>query len=337
MWIRNSLKWTLMILFVAAATGCSLLPKEEEGLKPPLVEPVKEQLALYEVKRGDISKQIKGTAVFEPEMIAYHQFSSNGKLKELHVQPGQQVQKGDLLVEKDVAGLELTIKQRELEVEKKKYALEKSKSSRDPQDMKIKSMELEIAQIRLDAIYETYNESILTAEIEGQVTYITDLEPGDQIKDREILVSISDTTQMRLSYQSSNLRSNNGIELGMDVDIEYNNQSYRGEVIQTPLTAPRVENQQLADKYASRLYIEMPELPDDAEFGAYADIEITLAEKKDTLIIPLRGLRTYLGRNYVQILEGESRKEMDVEKGLESATEVEILKGLEEGQQIILK
>jgi hypothetical protein len=54
------------------------------------------------------------------------------------------------------------------------------------------------------------------------------------------------------------------------------------------------------------------------------------------LIIPRSGLRTYLGRDYVQTLDGDSRKEVDVEKGIVSSTEVEIRKGLKEGQTIIL-
>ncbi|MNI96739.1 hypothetical protein D3C73_1552570 [compost metagenome] len=54
------------------------------------------------------------------------------------------------------------------------------------------------------------------------------------------------------------------------------------------------------------------------------------------LIIPKVGLRSYMGRDYVQVLEGESRKEIDVEKGIVSSTEVEIRKGLKEGQKVIL-
>jgi hypothetical protein len=43
-----------------------------------------------------------------------------------------------------------------------------------------------------------------------------------------------------------------------------------------------------------------------------------------------------MGRDYVQVLEGESRKELDVEKGIVSSTEVEIRKGIKEGQKVIL-
>ena len=41
------------------------------------------------------------------------------------------------------------------------------------------------------------------------------------------------------------------------------------------------------------------------------------------------------GRNYVLVMDGDSRKEADVQTGLITDTEVEIVSGLEEGQQVI--
>jgi multidrug efflux pump subunit AcrA (membrane-fusion protein) len=43
-----------------------------------------------------------------------------------------------------------------------------------------------------------------------------------------------------------------------------------------------------------------------------------------------------MGRNFVQVLEGDSRKEVDVQPGIKDETNVEIRKGLTEGQQVIL-
>jgi hypothetical protein len=43
-----------------------------------------------------------------------------------------------------------------------------------------------------------------------------------------------------------------------------------------------------------------------------------------------------MNRYYVQVADGDRRKEVDVEVGLMTATDVEIVKGVEEGQQVIL-
>ncbi|MNY77606.1 macrolide transporter subunit MacA [compost metagenome] len=72
------------------------------------------------------------------------------------------------------------------------------------------------------------------------------------------------------------------------------------------------------------------------KIGVSGDMTIILEKRENVLVIPSTGLRQYIGRNYVQVLEGESRKEIDVEKGLVTATEVEIRAGLKEGQKVIL-
>ena len=80
------------------------------------------------------------------------------------------------------------------------------------------------------------------------------------------------------------------------------------------------------------------ELPQDAEIGSSVNVEIVTQQKDDTLIIPRSGLRSYLGRTFVRVLEEEKRiREIDVEQGLVTPTTVEILKGLEEGQEVILQ
>lgn len=77
-------------------------------------------------------------------------------------------------------------------------------------------------------------------------------------------------------------------------------------------------------------------LPPEVVIGNQADITIVTQKRDQVMVIPRAGLRNYMGRDFVQVLDGESRKEIDVEKGIVAATEVEIRKGLSEGQQIIL-
>jgi hypothetical protein len=46
--------------------------------------------------------------------------------------------------------------------------------------------------------------------------------------------------------------------------------------------------------------------------------------------------RSYQGRQFVQIVNGETRREVDVQVGLVNQTEVEIVSGLSEGQQVVV-
>jgi hypothetical protein len=54
------------------------------------------------------------------------------------------------------------------------------------------------------------------------------------------------------------------------------------------------------------------------------------------IVLPRGAIRSYMDRYYVQIMEGDYRKEADIEVGLMTPTQVEIVRGVEEGQQVIL-
>lgn len=340
MWIKakQKLAFALTISCISAAvSGCSLLPAEEEALKPPLFKPLKENYETFEVKRGDIQKQVKGVATFESTKQEFYKFESGGgKLASINVKAGDMVKKGDLLVQLELEGIDLEIKQRQLDVEKVKVALDDAKGQQDVRQMKIKMLELDIAQIQLDNVLKKKAAKEMRATMDGQVIFTDDSKPGDYIDSDRKLIVIADTSQLRLSYSSE---SNNlgDVTVGMSVEIEFDKNKYTGKVVQAPSSAPFTENRELMEKYSKTAYFTMDKIPDKAEIGKFADITIVTQKRTDTLKIPRRGLRAYLGRNYVQVLDGKSVREIDVEKGIESSTEVEITQGLKEGQQVILQ
>jgi len=56
------------------------------------------------------------------------------------------------------------------------------------------------------------------------------------------------------------------------------------------------------------------------------------------VVIPPSALRTLSGRYYVQVVEADgTKREVDVEVGQQTATQVEIIKGLEPGQKVVGK
>jgi RND family efflux transporter MFP subunit len=72
--------------------------------------------------------------------------------------------------------------------------------------------------------------------------------------------------------------------------------------------------------------------------GMTANVEIVLREAKGALTVPDKSIQTDNGRKYVRILQGEKVKNIDVEAGIRDLQgNVEIKKGLVEGQEIILR
>lgn len=70
--------------------------------------------------------------------------------------------------------------------------------------------------------------------------------------------------------------------------------------------------------------------------GYDVTVRIITQSKKDVLLISDKAIFEYQGKDYVFVNEGGAAKLRAIEKGLESNEQVEVLKGLKEGEEIIL-
>lgn len=341
MLIKSNRYWVnaLMVgLSLVVLSGCSLLPMQEEPLAPPLVKPVKQNYTTVEAKKGTIISSVKGLGTFEPVNVVYHQFKEDGgKLKEVLVKSGDIVKKGDPLIQLEVDGLDIEIKYKLLDLEKAKVGLETAKLDRNEAQMKLKLLELDIAQLQYERTLNKLQSRQLKAGMDGQVIFVADVEPPNYVEPYQVLVSVADITQLRVAYESGAMDLQlSSVMVGMEAEVTWEEEKIHAVVTQTPSTAPITQDQQLRERNAKLLYLELDKVPDKVEIGNFADIMIVTKKKDNVLILPARALRSFLGRNYVQILDGERISELDVEVGIKTVTEVEIMNGLEEGQQIIL-
>lgn len=331
--------WMGACILTGTLSGCSLLPVEEQELQPPLVQPVKETLNIVAAKRSNIAKQITGVATFASDKTDYLYYkTSAGKLIAINVKLGDVVKAGDVIASTETSELETKIRVQEIAIEKSKISLMQEvadKGSEDPA-VKLKMLDMESAQIQLRSLQTQLANSKLIAASDGIVTFIEPIKPGEDVAAYKQLVTLSDPKQMKLIYTASGQNDLAGVEINMPVDVKIKDKMFKGKVVQTPLSASPSDNKTVQDKNNKSLIIDVPGLPSDVTIGNQADITIVTEKRDQVVVIPRAGLRNYMGRDYVQVLDGESRKEIDVEKGIVAATEVEIRKGITEGQKIIL-
>lgn len=324
--------------FSVAASGCSLLPEEEASLAPPLVKPSEDSVQTAEATRGEIVKYVRGVGSFESTDIVYHALKEPGAVvEEMFVKSGDTVNKGDVLIQFQVGDLDLTVQEHELAVRYAEKSLREALTSGDEDMIEIRRIELNIAKTRLAKTQESLASKRMVAEVDGVIVFAEDLERNDKIDDGRTLVSIANPKKLRVVYEAINRSALAGVKPGMEAEILHNGQTFLGTVSQTPDSAPLTLNPQLSEMYSKTLYIDLSEVPEGVGMGDIAEIQIATARSDDAVKIPRGALRTYFGRTYVQVLDGESRKEIDVEIGIESQTEVEIVKGLEEGDTVILQ
>ncbi|WP_378099022.1 efflux RND transporter periplasmic adaptor subunit [Cohnella hongkongensis] len=336
--LRRAVIFGIAFSIGGALAGCSLLPKEEEELKPPLVKPRQENYTTVTAEKGTIVKAVAGSGVFESVTTSVAQFSGQGgRIDAIFVKSGDQVNKGDPLAQLIVDGLDIRLKEQQLALEKAKYAFRQARDG-DEQAFKIAGLQVEIEQLKYDRLAEQFDAMQLAAEIDGQVVFAETLEEGDYVEPYRTLVTIADPSRLRVSLRVDNANDIREVQVGVPAEVVLKGEKIVGTVTQTPSSAPAATDPQLAERYARTLYIELPSLPKEAKIGAIADVKIITQQKENIVKIPRSGLRSYLGRNFVRVLEdGERLREVDVEPGLVGSTEIEIVKGLEEGQIVVLQ
>jgi len=327
----------LTVLAVAVMiSGCSLLPMEEEALVPPLVQPVEEELRTIEASLGSIETFLRGTANFTSAKEASLSFKENGKLKSINVTHGQMVEEGQLLAELDTGDLEQQLNLRRLDMERTQLQfMQAVESGVTGINLRIREIDLEKEQMSLDSMEARLENTRIYAPMSGIVSFQDNKETNENVSAYEEILSIQDPTQVQLVYTASQSKDLLALQIGMPLNIHYRGVDYEGELLQTPSSIPAGADPRKAEMNAVRLIIGIKDPPEDVQLGHAAQITIPLQQRENVIVLPRSAVRSYMNRTYVQVLEGELRKDVDVEVGLSTPTEVEIVKGIEVGQIVV--
>lgn len=358
----------LALLMIFVLSGCVLMPTEREPLPPPLVEPPRLRFNLHTVERGDIIHQIIGAGVFIPIREYNLSFLNNsGRLQEVHVVSGMHVEEGQVLAELESEQIEFDIKQMEIDLTEMRLSYDKMKMDYDRMitsrrrlkqafereaseqneraledldhqiagfDIDIEIHKLNIKQLEMHILRarERFDVTKLRSPIAGQIVFMSRLAIGDWINAYQHVFTVADPSVIFLRYSPAVLA---GFEVGMTVKVDIEEIEYTGTIVMTPHAESviDVENPRFEDS----IIIKVDELPDQVSPGDDASIRVIFQEKHDVITIPRAGLRTMGVRNYVVVRKGDINREVDVEVGVETPTMVEIVTGLDEGEQIVLR
>lgn len=390
----------VMVGWMLFLSGCSLIPKEQEALAPPLIEPVATQYDLEVIERTDLIDAFEGSAVFHSaNSTEVYTRELGHRIKEIHVEPNQNVEKGQLLIELEQDDLEFDVtqqqialneanldvdsaKERKKEQEKLRANIEKMKSKlqsihaeikeqegilkkledenerqkqqdkianlqqkKQQQQQEIDMMEQQLvklsdinrditrAELNVErqqnqlANFKTKLEATkITAPMSGRITSLTDLKAGDTVEPFESLATISDPQSLRLVATPVGSRVDD-LTVGMEVQIDWDGKELLGEVVDLP-------DENNPDKDIS---IEVHDMPASIDLGERAKIQIIFEIRENAITIPTSAIRNYDEQQVVRILDGENLTEIGIQTGLEVGDRVEVISGLNEGDQLILR
>lgn len=333
--------------------GCSILSDDNETLgPPPNIKVQKNEYDLYKVVNKDIEKSIKGSATLISAKTAQLFFTDSGaRIQSINVTEGQIVKKGTALITLNTDEIsdntkiqESEIKKIQMQLDTQKSLLEKYQSlpkdyqpsQKDINDLinniKLIEIDLENANVTLNMLKRKMSQSVLSAPFDGVVTFIdSETKAGNNAEAYKRVVAVSDPNNLQLYYQVPKEHIYT-IKTGMKAEITYKGTKYEGVVVMSPEDAP--EN--ASEKQLSTALISVKGLPEEVKFGATLDFKIILQSKSNVIVVPKRALKaTYSGKT-VQIMDGETKKLIPVETGLETDVDTEIISGLSVGQKVIL-
>ena len=325
---------TSMIAFMLS--GCYFFPKEEEVLAPPIKEPDKVTYETIEAKKGTIERTIRCTGAFvsvSQKDLFYK--DRGGRLKEIYVTFGDDVKKGDLIAQletdnilNDIQLQEIALKRSQILYDNIKTRLEIEGGSKT--DLEMAQLDLDINNIKLNSLKRELDRTRLVSPIDGTLVYLSDVKQGEYINTYQTVARVADPKELQLRYSEDKVSE---FRLGMKATIKINDKEYQGEVVMTPADMPFDANE--ITKKSIQFKVE--KLPEDVAIGNSASISLTLEKHEDVIVLPKQVVNNFAGRKFVNVLKNDIREERDIELGIQSDTEVEVVKGLETGELIIVR
>lgn len=353
---KRSARIAFILITAAAvlfASGCSLLPKEDEEENLPTITPPKlSEKPTYEVKTETIETRVQGIgkliSLNEEKLFFTNETDSDSgvasgsfRVKEVYVKSGQAVEAGEMIVEMDVSEKERELRRARLEFRQDELrmidALRKA-NEYEPEELEQMKLDFELKRTSLVELEEIIANAKITAPFAGTIVSLL-VDKGDTVQSYDPVAVIADLSQLAVAaeFTRDNLKN---IAVGMEAVVNINAAgSHRGKVDRLPTQTEENNNgnpnedEDSIDKY---LLVELDAWPENVTRGTPLSVSVITNRKENAVVIPPVALRSYNGRSYVQVADDEGNKrEVDVEVGMQTSTQVEILKGLEPGQKVV--
>jgi RND family efflux transporter MFP subunit len=217
----------------------------------------------------------------------------------------------------------------QLDIERQKLAASQAASNFD---LQAQERDLRRAQLDLDQLEANYNDARIVAPFDGKITKVNG-KPGDNVQAFAPVISISSPANLLVNVQIAEadmpkLAIGQRALLSLDA---FPGQSLNGTVITLPST---IVTQQgvVADKNTK---IAVDWTRPGAQIGMNTRVQIIVQKKDDVLLIPTGAIRTVGRRRFVEYMDGNVKRSRNVEVGISTDVETEIVSGLDEGMSIL--
>ncbi|RXZ77085.1 HlyD family efflux transporter periplasmic adaptor subunit [Paenibacillaceae bacterium] len=338
----------LLSMSLVAASGCSLLPAEAEEEVLPAITPSQiSKKPEHEVTTTTLKTEVKGTGnliSMQEETLFFTM--ENKRLKSLNVKVGDVVKAGDVIGELDVDDMVKDLRLKHLQFRSQEVQMKETLRQRDEMDpVKFEEAVIVFEQGRqaLTDLEEDIAKATLVAPFSGTVVSLT-AKKGDTVKAYDPICIIADTSKLTVAatVAKDKLAS---IAVGMPVTVDINNAGqFTGKLKQLPMNTEGNNGNNgggapgggdPGNKPENFVLVDLDKAPEGLNRGTPLSITIVTKRKENAVVIPISALRTIGARTYVQVVDENGKREVDVGVGQQTSTQIEILEGLQPGQKVV--
>lgn len=325
---------------LAGLTGC-----KESAAEPVPAETPRLQVRIAEPRRGSITRFVTLPGQIEPYQRATLFAKVAGYLKTIHVDKGDQVRQGMLLAELEVPELlaEQTRRKAEVEVAEIDFRRlsESQKKAPDlvvPQTVDDARGKWDVAKANLEGTETLLNYARITAPFSGVITRRF-VDPGAFIPaattgstpQSAAIVTLTDFGRVRVQVAVPELEAAR-VAVGEAASLSVEGlpgRVFEGKVTRYAYALDEATKTMLAE-------IELPNPSLELRPGMYAVVRIGIERKEDALLVPADALVTEKAGASVFVVSRDVLKKTRVEPGFNDGERVEITKGLDAGQPVVL-
>jgi HlyD family secretion protein len=325
-------------------------------------------------KRGRRNIEVKTEAATAGELVAFYStsgpleakytreyyVSSPAKVLEVKVAVGDLVKKGDILAELEVQDFTTQLKIAQKQYENAKIALEDLKEKRANQlnsintggsaaqlpgqtavtvsENSIKQAEnsAEISRLNVVSIEENIKkqQKYIKAEAGGIVTALN-IKEGGAAASQMASVIVSDTSALSIGlninqYDIQNIKEN------QEAIVKFSGRNFKGIVSKVNSIATKTVSAAGTDTTV-KVMIDVLENDGTLKSGYDVDVDIKIGQKSGLIKIPAEAVLTDKNnKESVYVVEEGIARLREINTGLSSDIEVEVLEGLKEGERVIL-
>lgn len=211
-------------------------------------------------------------------------------------------------------------------------------------DLSAKEQNLSVLKRRNDRLNEQFAACTVKAPSDGMVVYGTSndrnaqnpIQEGAQVRERQLLIRLPDTSAMKAVVRiHESMVSKLHVGQNASVAIVGQNDPVSAKILKISVLADNSQRWWNPDLREYPVDLALDVTPENLKPGIGATVEITLQRLTDVLALPLDAVYAAGGERYVFVKDNEQVRPVSVTIGQNNDAFVEVVEGIEAGQQVL--